>query len=428
LLDNSLLQREHRPGRAPRFRMLETVRAYALERLAGGGSGDVHRRHAEYFARFAELTGPDLIGPHAETTLDLVSTEHDNFSAALDTALHTDLELGFRLVAALRSYWETAARGAEVRDWLAQSLPNAPCPDTPARVGASVVFGRQLSHAGDYEAAMLILDRAAADAQRLGSPGTAALALAFGAWLRSNSGDHAAEAQLGTEAIALAQQADDLWVERLGHAVVANTLLLDGDHARARVSLDQSLAIAKRLGDKSTLALAGINSSYGAFWAGDLAAARSLLDEALIVAMEIKHPIRIVSAQLLAAQEANATGDHDRARAALGDALELVRDRGRVIDRLELLTELAHAVAGTDAPFAGRLLGAADADYARRNVVRPSPAAKRYEALHTALADALGQAELGRRLEEGAALTLDEAIDEAFAHEHGVAATVSEVA
>ena len=428
LLDNSLLQREHRPGRTPRFRMLETVRTYASERLAIGSSADVHRRHAEYFARFAESAGPDLIGPHAETTLDLLSTEHDNFSAALDAALNMDLELGFRLVAGLRSYWETAARGAEVRDWLAQALPDADGQDTPARVGATVVFGRQLSHAGDYEEAMLVLDRAASDAQRLGSPAIAALALAYGAWLRSNSGDHAAEARLGAQAIALAQRADDLWVERLGHAVVANTFLLDGDHARARVSLDQSLAIAKRLGDKSTLALAAINSSYGAFCAGDLAAARSLLEEALVVAMEINHPIRIVSAQLLAAQEANATGDRDRARASLGDALELVRDRGRVIDRLELLTELAHALAETDPPFAGRLLGAADADYARRNVVRPSPAAKRHEALHAALADALGQAELARRLEEGAALALDEAVDEAHAHERGVAATVSEVA
>lgn len=50
--------------------------------------------------------------------------------------------------------------------------------------------------------------------------------------------------------------------------------------------------------------------------------------------------------------------------------------------------------------------------------------AKRHQALHAALADALGQAELAGRLEEGAELSLDEA----FAHEHRVAATVSEVA
>ena len=78
-----------------------------------------------------------------------------------------------------------------------------------------------------------------------------------------------------------------------------------------------------------------------------------------------------------------------------------VRNRGRVIDRLELLTQLAHACQ-TDPPFAARLLSAADGDYARRNIVRPSPATARQQGLHASLAVALGQRELAHRLDEGA--------------------------
>jgi predicted ATPase/DNA-binding SARP family transcriptional activator len=419
LLDNSLLQREQQAGREPRFRMLETVREYASQQLTEDESRGVSRRHGEYFARFAEEIGPDLIGPRAEASLELLSDEHDNLSAALAFALHEDLELGFRLVAGLRTYWETAARGGEVAGWLEQALASADGPMTPARVGGLVVFGRQLLHKGDYDAALPVLERAVAEAVRLGRPADAALAAAYNAWLHANTGAHRRGGELGLEAIALAQQGGDLWVERLGHAMVANSLLLDGDHDLARVSLDRSLAIARRLGDRSSMVLAMVNSGYGAFCAGDLAASRALLEEALVVAVEIKHPLRIIAVLNLLAQEANTAGDHERARAAASEALELARDRGRVIDRLELLTELAHALAATDPLFAARLLGAADADYARRKIVRAAPAASRHETLQAALADALGPVELARTLDAGAASSLEEAVAEALARAPG---------
>jgi predicted ATPase/DNA-binding SARP family transcriptional activator len=416
LLDSSLLQREQQPGREPRFRMLGAVRDYAAEQLSVDDSAEVRGRHAEYFARFAERVGPDLVGPRAAVALELSSTEHDNLSAALDFAAQANVELGFRLVAALRSYWDTAARGREVRRWLERALEPVEAETTPAGLGALVVLGRQLINAGDYDAAVSVFGRAAAGGERLGRPGDTALALVYTAWLHANTGDHESAGGSAAQAIVLAQEAEDLWVERLGHAMFANTLLLAGDHAGARVSLDRSLAIARRLGDRSTLVLAMVNSGYGAFCAGDFATSRSVLEEALVIAKE-HTPIRTVTVLNLLAQEANATGDHDRARAVLREALELGRDRGRVIDRLELLTEFAHALAETDPRLAARLLASADADYSRRSVVRPPPAAKRHERLDAALAGALPEPVYARELDDGALLTLDEAIDEALAHE-----------
>jgi hypothetical protein len=93
-----------------------------------------------------------------------------------------------------------------------------------------------------------------------------------------------------------------------------------------------------------------------------------------------------------------------------GQALELARGRGRVIDRLELLTEFAHALADTDPRLATRLLASADADYSRRSVVRPPPAARRHERLDAALAEALPEPVHARELDDGARLTLDEAL------------------
>ena len=60
LIDNSLLRQEEQPDGEPRFTMLETIRAYALERLeASGEAEEIRRRHAEHFLAVAEQIGPD---------------------------------------------------------------------------------------------------------------------------------------------------------------------------------------------------------------------------------------------------------------------------------------------------------------------------------------------------------------------------------
>jgi tetratricopeptide (TPR) repeat protein len=82
LLDNSLIERAaHRDQ--PRFGMLETIRAFAVERLAQGDALELIReRHARYFLSLLDATsGPD---PSPERWLDLLTREHDNLVAALD--------------------------------------------------------------------------------------------------------------------------------------------------------------------------------------------------------------------------------------------------------------------------------------------------------------------------------------------------------
>ena len=63
LVDSSLVRAETRDGE-PRFSLLETIRDYALERLAGGGDWvQAHDRHAAYFQALAEPSGAELAGP-----------------------------------------------------------------------------------------------------------------------------------------------------------------------------------------------------------------------------------------------------------------------------------------------------------------------------------------------------------------------------
>ena len=90
LLNNSLLRTEPMAGGEPRFGMLETIREYALERLAERGDGDaVRRRHAGFYLPLAEEAEPALLGPQQLSWLERLDAERDNLRAALTWATET---------------------------------------------------------------------------------------------------------------------------------------------------------------------------------------------------------------------------------------------------------------------------------------------------------------------------------------------------
>jgi predicted ATPase/class 3 adenylate cyclase len=93
---------------AARYRMLETVRAYAEEKLAAGGHGAATRnRHLQHLVLQAEAARPQLAGPEQGRWLARLDTERDNFLAAQrwsEQAADGDA-LGLRLLHALRPYW-----------------------------------------------------------------------------------------------------------------------------------------------------------------------------------------------------------------------------------------------------------------------------------------------------------------------------------
>ena len=81
---NSLLQLEETADEEPRFRMLETIREYGLERLAASGEEEeLRRRHADYYLAFAEEAARGIYTPATALWLDRLEADHDNLRAAL---------------------------------------------------------------------------------------------------------------------------------------------------------------------------------------------------------------------------------------------------------------------------------------------------------------------------------------------------------
>src|SRR5690606_17846205 len=89
-----------------RYRMLETIRAYAAERLAEAGElEEVRRAHARYFTELAEAAEPGLRTGTQLDRLAELTAEHENLTAALRWAVGADPETALRLVGALGWYW-----------------------------------------------------------------------------------------------------------------------------------------------------------------------------------------------------------------------------------------------------------------------------------------------------------------------------------
>ncbi|MDQ6859323.1 MAG: adenylate/guanylate cyclase domain-containing protein [Chloroflexota bacterium] len=118
LVDQSLL-RQTEVGGEPRFRMLVTIREYALEKLKEGTELElVRQRHCAAYLALAERAAPQLQGPDQKRWLDELELEHDNVRAALDYAIGANrTEDASRLLSALWRFWQARGHLREAAGW-----------------------------------------------------------------------------------------------------------------------------------------------------------------------------------------------------------------------------------------------------------------------------------------------------------------------
>ncbi len=126
LIDKSLVHVEEGPGDR-RYRLLETVRQYAAERLQEAGErGAFERRHRDWYIELAESDPTPAGDLPARDRLRRLDSERDNLRAALASALADDPQLALRLTVALWRFWLMRGYLAEGYRWLATSLAAAP--------------------------------------------------------------------------------------------------------------------------------------------------------------------------------------------------------------------------------------------------------------------------------------------------------------
>ncbi len=125
LLNKSMIAADLEQGHEARYRLLETIREYALDKLAEAGERDrIHAAHFDFFLKLAEAAEPKLMRGHEQASwLDRLEIERDNLRAALDWSISIDrIEAAMQLAVALGSFWNERGYFQEGRQWLEAGL------------------------------------------------------------------------------------------------------------------------------------------------------------------------------------------------------------------------------------------------------------------------------------------------------------------
>jgi predicted ATPase/DNA-binding CsgD family transcriptional regulator len=374
LVDQSLIQRSERPGDAPRYRMLETIRAFALGELAASGEEAAARAsHGAWCLAFAERAEPELRGTEQKVWFDRQEADLPNMRAALAWFLaQGDGEQGLRLASSLTWFWSSRSSFREAWQWLETFLA---LPTTAEARGSGLLNAANILHwLGDEARAMrhaedaLALFRGQRDdylamcaLRRLGS-----IAISQGAFAEAER--HLAESQVlvdspaatwdtqwdvafaiylagrlaaaaggGEEAVARLTEAATAFREigDLGYVAAALGRLgaewiNQGEMSRARDAFATSMDLAIELGDQTWVARALVGAAHLAHDAGDPATAARLLGATATMREAIGSRRLPMFALAPALQSLNGQGRHARewaqgSRMAAAEAVALAR-------------------------------------------------------------------------------------------------------
>src|SRR5262249_30566755 len=252
LLDKSLLGR--RDGKAePRFWMLETIREFAAEQLAGAGETDeVQRLHLEHYAAVAEACFDESLQWHDD--FDRLEEERENLRLALDVAVRTDAELALELARRLMPSWVRRGEHREGRERLAAALAGATDAPTPARAWA-LRAAAYLAGQNDPETADRLGSEALSLLHALGDRRRAAATLRVLGMVALNRRQDLGEARrFFQEAVDLLDGPGDEEPQRRVRVALAWLLSAEGDHGRALPVHRDDVDFERREG--STLSLA----------------------------------------------------------------------------------------------------------------------------------------------------------------------------
>jgi predicted ATPase/DNA-binding SARP family transcriptional activator len=318
LVDKSIVSVSFPDGEA-RYDLLDTVRDYALGRLAeGGGLAAAREAHAEYFATLAEAARTELRGPEWLTWMRRLELEHDNLWAALICAREApDPLLAARLGVGLGWYFGTAERVSEGRAFIEAALAAADTAPLPLRLEL----------------------------------------LGYVCYLATEEDDLEAAVEAGERGLALAAASDAPWQGAMVKLALAFAYDRAGPHQRAVALAEEARRAFDELGDTWGAASSAVAGAVGALVGGDIATATALTEEA--VRLHSDYDVGAVPAALLEAWLAERRGDAEAAAAGYRRAL------GRS-ERAGFTEHASFALSGLGSiAFADGNLGEAETQYRR---------------------------------------------------------------
>ena len=491
LVRKSLVAAATAGQREARYTLLDTVRAYAAERLQERGERDAaEEAHAAFFLSTAERAAADLHGPHQVEWLKRLDAEHDNIRAALDRlTARGHVVLAQRLGAAVWWYWVVRglfAEGAERLDrLLALAGEGAGSRDGDLSRGRALVgavyltfrmripgrgvvalldrveplvteavslFRRHGDIKGEAHARSVLgslaaiarsavwtnepwVERCAVQLEtglslaRAAEDGwLTALALNMTGVVTRHRGNLSRARDLLEEALALRRSIGDTWGIAASLSDLGHLAHAEGDDVTAEARYRESLTIRRDLGDALGLMASLLRLANFHVSAGDYSQARELLDECEPIARRAFTPVASTWLLALRGMVACGQGEYETAQRQLTAALREAEARNFSQVLLLALEGAAQlAVARGQWRRALRLAGATLARAASQGEFGPTDRAAIVRAL-TPAREALGADAAAAVQAEGATWTLDEAVEQALSGEESAAPAQADAA
>jgi predicted ATPase/class 3 adenylate cyclase len=387
-----------------RYRLLETIRQYALDRLIDSRETEaVRHRHCKFLLGLAE-SAPQWSGAGEEVWTQRMEADNDNLRAALEWSEYaqTAHEAHLRLVASAWRFWEVCGYHTEGRGWLDRAVAASTEAVAPLRAKLLMGAGALAGWLSDFPQALRCHEQSLALYRELGDEANVALSLSYLGVPAGAQGDYREATRLFEESLlharaagdkaliacqlvdlanmalvgrnvsgarameeeglALAREAGSKWILAFALETLARTAALQGDYDVARRAVEEGSAVAQELADPQTRADVLFAAGNLAYLEGDLSAAGTHYDEAIALRRERGARQRLARELLSRSLVALRQGDLEAAVALPDEAIELAREVGDKGGVVLCLAGLGAAAAATGDPErAARLLGAAKA-------------------------------------------------------------------
>ena len=413
LVDKSLVVAEP-AGQTLRYRLLETIRQFAAERLTEVGEGEaaaVAAAHCAHFLAVVETAAPHLTGPEQGRWLARLDADQANLRRAAGHAASRPDGTAqvLRFGGALRRYWEARSQEREALSLLLPVLDRPEARANPGLFAAALVTAGVAAEHHDPAVARRLAEQGVECAHQHGDDWLLTESLKTLCVVYYFAGEPDTGLRFGQDSVERARQlGDDVVLGRSLMAFLLPSELLDP--ARSERLFIEAIACTQRSGDQLMSYFLHNNAGVHALCAGDIPAARARLEQAAQAAQMVGHVSHHLSVNLgwVLRQE----GDPDGARSMFDAALRISRRNGERSGVAHASLGLACLAADVgDWHRADVLHGAAQALLDRTGERWQEPEARyRRDSLDQVRAR-LGNEQFDRTYAQGAALSLDEALD-----------------
>ncbi len=265
-------------GDEVRYRMLEPIRQYALEKLEESGEAEqARRRHAEFFLDLTERAEPELKGPDQVEWLERLEKEHTNLRAALGWALSMDDSETAARGWALWLFWWYHSHQREGRRWMEAMLERDLSP--PSRAKVLMVAGSMAFGHGDYEQSEKYCEECLKLSEQAGDKLRAAWARVGLGLAAMGGSDYEAAASLLQEALRSFREADEDFDVAQVTDYLGILALTRGEVGKATQTFEEGLAVARRIGDRASAYIALYNLAQVALSRGEQDRAATFFEE-----------------------------------------------------------------------------------------------------------------------------------------------------